>query len=87
MCLHPVRPGQQGRILVGQIIDSLGRNWWIVEGATNRNVCLEMATGACAKALEQLGIAIGGKTWPWKEYAFGKYLGLKTDYRTFWYVR
>ncbi|HEX5996124.1 MAG TPA: DNRLRE domain-containing protein [Jiangellales bacterium] len=67
------------------IVDNLGRNWWIVAGGTNRNVCLAMATGQCAVALEALGITIGGRTWPWKEEAFGKYLGIKTDFRTFWY--
>lgn len=64
------------------VMNNLGDDWKIVQGGTNRNVCITHPTGQCAPNLGKLGITVDGPKFPWRPGPNST----KTDYRTFWWA-
>ncbi|TGA90940.1 RHS repeat-associated core domain-containing protein, partial [Streptomyces sp. MZ04] len=64
------------------VMNNLGDDWKIVQGGTNRNVCVTHPTGQCAPNLGKIGITVDGPKFPWRPGPNS----IKTDYRTFWWA-
>ncbi|MDI2130637.1 hypothetical protein [Yinghuangia seranimata] len=72
--------GHAEQTIVNNLYDKDGNKIYeIVEGGASWNVCIQHRTGACASALWNEGMTIGGQKFPWRRP------GVKSDYRSFWF--